>query len=245
VPCTTAPRSLLANDQIRFFLGMVALVVLISSLVLTAQSDYDLGRAATLVAFNLVSIISTTGYASTDYTLWGPFFVAAFSVSDVHRRLLRDRRPDRSRPSACRSRCSCWETRSASWCIPTGLRRQAQPENGSHADITNALVAFIFAVGVTVIAVTMALAAMGLDLLTALSSAGTAITNVGPGRRRHRRPGGQLLDAAGSGQVAVGGRHAARPAGADDRRGAAVPSLLASVAPISPAARRRTPADRC
>jgi trk system potassium uptake protein TrkH len=42
-------------------------------------------------------------------------------------------------------------------------------------------VAFAFAAGLTVIGVTMALAAMGLDLETALSAAATALMNVGPG----------------------------------------------------------------
>jgi trk system potassium uptake protein len=172
--------SLLANDQIRFFLGMVALVVLISSLVLTAQSDYDLGRAATLVAFNLVSIISTTGYASTDYTLWGPFFVAAAVFLMF--------------TGGCSGSTSgsikAFRLQIALQLLGNQIRKLVHPNgvfvakhNGERigTDITNALVAFIFAVGVTVIAVTMALAAMGLDLLTALSAAGTAITNVGPG----------------------------------------------------------------
>ena len=30
------------------------------------------------VAFNVVSVVSTTGYATTDYTVWGSFAAATF-----------------------------------------------------------------------------------------------------------------------------------------------------------------------
>src|SRR5690606_10523007 len=43
-------------------------------------SDYGLFESLTLATFNIVSIITTTGYATTDYMLWGPFAVILFFV---------------------------------------------------------------------------------------------------------------------------------------------------------------------
>ncbi len=35
----------------------------------------------THAAFNIVSVVTTTGYASQDYTLWGPLAVSTFFVA--------------------------------------------------------------------------------------------------------------------------------------------------------------------
>jgi trk system potassium uptake protein TrkH len=48
-------------------------------------------------------------------------------------------------------------------------------------DILSGFVAFAFAYGLTVVTATMLLAWMGLDFITALSGASTAVANVGPG----------------------------------------------------------------
>src|SRR5690606_18602413 len=70
--------AILHDEQVRFFLRMVVVIVAVATMVLVARSEYSTGRALTIVAFNAVSTVTTTGFASTDYTLWGEFFVAGF-----------------------------------------------------------------------------------------------------------------------------------------------------------------------
>lgn len=174
------PRAVTGDDQIRFFIGMVVLVVAVSTAVLAQQGAYDPGRAFTLAAFNLVSTITTTGYASTDYTLWGPFFVAAFLF------LMFTGGCSGSTAGSIKAfrlqiSLRLLDIQIRKLVHPTGVFVAKHNGDRVDADITGALVAFIFAVGMTVVIFTMALAAMGIDLLTALSGAATAVTNVGPG----------------------------------------------------------------
>lgn len=171
---------LLRDEQVRFFLGMVAIIVAVATLMLAARHDYDAWRALTIVAFNAVSTVTTTGYASTDYTLWGEFFVVAFLF------LMFTGGCSGSTAGSIKA----FRIQIALKLLNVQIKKLVHPNgvfvaklNGQKlgTDVTNALVAFIFCVGITVIGVTLALAAMDLDLITALSSAATAVTNVGPG----------------------------------------------------------------
>ena len=68
----------LRDQQIYGFLAIVC--VLASGLTLhrVITTDVDTFEAATHVTFNLVSVITTTGYASQDYTAWGVFSISLF-----------------------------------------------------------------------------------------------------------------------------------------------------------------------
>jgi trk system potassium uptake protein TrkH len=176
----SGPGRVLRDEQVVFFLRMVVVIVALGTVVLISGSDYSTWRAITIVAFNAVSTITTTGYASTDYTLWGEFFVAAFLF------LMFTGGCSGSTAGSIKA----FRLQIALKLLNVQIKKLVHP-NGVFAvklggsrlesDVTSALVAFIFAIGLTVIAITMALTAVGLDLLTALSSAATAVTNVGPG----------------------------------------------------------------
>ena len=60
------------NEEFRFYLGLVLLFTLIFSvgLFLTAESSAE--ESFRLAAFQVVSIITTTGYVTADYLLWMP-----------------------------------------------------------------------------------------------------------------------------------------------------------------------------
>lgn len=176
----TGLKGLIFDDQVLFFFGMVAVVIVACTLVLVAQSDYSPWTALTMVAFNTVSTITTTGYASTDYTLWGQFFVAVFLF------LMFTGGCSGSTAGSIKA----FRIQIALTLLNLQIKQLIHPNgvfvaklNGNRLDpdITSALVAFIFATGLTVIGVTIVLAAMNIDFLTALSSAATAVANVGPG----------------------------------------------------------------
>lgn len=176
----SGPRALFEDEQVAFFLTMVVVVVAVCSLVLVQQNGYAVTRAVTVVAFNVVSTISTTGFASTDYTLWGPFFTAVFLF------LMFTGGCSGSTAGSIKAfriqvALKVLSIQFNKLIHPRGVFVASQNGRRLDADITWALVAFIFAAGLTVVGVTLALAALGLDLLTALSAAATAVTNVGPG----------------------------------------------------------------
>ena len=67
----------LRDPQILVFLGYLAAFAIAAALYNHLRNGVDLPLALSHSFFNFSSILSTTGYASEDYTLWGPFAVAA------------------------------------------------------------------------------------------------------------------------------------------------------------------------
>ncbi|HAI28788.1 MAG TPA: cation transporter, partial [Thalassospira sp.] len=78
-----AIKAVIGNQQIKLFCLIIAGFTFLLTLRLLQNSDDSIFRSLTIAAFNLVSVITTTGYASGDYLLWGPaavmlFFFATF-----------------------------------------------------------------------------------------------------------------------------------------------------------------------
>ncbi len=65
------PRRLLRSEEFRFYIGVFVLFSALSS-VLLAFSGLELSARDTVrnAAFNVASILTTTGYANTDFTMW-------------------------------------------------------------------------------------------------------------------------------------------------------------------------------
>jgi trk system potassium uptake protein TrkH len=61
------------DEQVIGFLSMVLLFVSILTLWLWLNSDYSIYTSLRYVSFNVISIMTTSGFASTDYVKWGSF----------------------------------------------------------------------------------------------------------------------------------------------------------------------------
>ncbi len=166
--------------QVRGFLKLLVFVWLTMTMWLIWNSEYSAFEALTLVAFNTTSVISTTGFALTDYSLWGGFAGASFfllsfiggcsgstsggvkifrfqlglKLLDVQLKLM-------SHPRACFS-----------------IQYNGQPIT---SEITRSFVGFTFFFLMLTGIMTLLLSLMGLDFITSLTGAVTAIANVGPG----------------------------------------------------------------
>jgi trk system potassium uptake protein len=173
-------RPLYADTQVRWFFGILAVFVLTISLWLVLAENYAPVDAFRYTAFNVVSLITTTGYASTDYGLWGTFPVAAlFFLMAV---------------GGCTGSTSggikvfrfavlhaVASNQFARLIRPHGVfvstfNRRPLPEAAAVS-----VMAFVFLFGLSFAIVAIALSALGLDYLTAMSAAITAVANVGPG----------------------------------------------------------------
>ena len=80
------PERLLRSEEFHFYLGGIGLLTAVAALVLAATTGPDVTVEETLrhAAFNVTSIVTTTGYASTDFELWAPaakyvLFLAMFT----------------------------------------------------------------------------------------------------------------------------------------------------------------------
>lgn len=181
VRCWIEKRPTAFNDiQVRGLLKLLLTVSMALALYVAFTDGGSFWERFTTTAFNVTSIVTTTGYATTDYQLWGSVSVALFffltfvggcsgSTSGAMKIFrfqlslifLREQVIRQLHPRAVLTR-----------------KYDGRPVSD---DIMGSAVAFAFVFFVSLALVTVALAALGLDLTTSLSGAATALCNVGPG----------------------------------------------------------------
>ncbi|WP_338528088.1 TrkH family potassium uptake protein [Nitratireductor thuwali] len=170
----------LRDPQIRVFLGYVAAAVLVMAIYRRLATGMDFGDALTSSAFNLVSIITTAGFASEDYTLWGPFAITLFFFATFL--------------GGCSGSTAggvkAYRFLILGLMLRNGLRSLIHPSSIQPLRYGNRVVdpqmqrsVTLFAIAFIGIwaAASLALSAGGLDLVTSTTATLTAITNVGPG----------------------------------------------------------------
>jgi trk system potassium uptake protein TrkH len=130
--------------------------------------------------FNVTSVVTTTGYASEDYSAWGPLaFVVFFFLMFV---------------GGCSGSTSggmkIFRFQLSVIVLRENLMRLLHPRavltrnyNGRAVsdEIIASMIAYTFIFLLCLLVLTVSLAALQLDFITSLSGALTALTNVGPG----------------------------------------------------------------
>lgn len=173
-------RLIKEDNQVRWFLMVTILLILSLSVWLWQTSEMGFEESARLMSFHLVSLMTTTGFAVTDYTVWGPFFISVVFVVTMlggctgstaggikafrlHILYLTMKKHFESMLSPHRVFVAIYNGRPVS------------------EDVSNGVFVFISVFALSVIGITILLAATGLDFTTSLSGALTAVANVGPG----------------------------------------------------------------
>ncbi|WP_053406675.1 TrkH family potassium uptake protein [Persicobacter sp. CCB-QB2] len=169
-----------ANDEFRAYFLSIVILSIISGLYVGINVYDDLELGMRDVTFQLVSLITTTGFVSADYTSWAPsltimcfilLFVGGSAGSTAggiktvrHLILAKNGWLDLKRqlhPAAV---------------IPVRLNGKAVSGEISYTVLAFVIIfLFIFVVGAMLLAMT------GLDLLTAMGASATSLGNVGPG----------------------------------------------------------------
>jgi trk system potassium uptake protein len=171
---------ILHDRQVQVFLA----VVLISSLALAAwlavYKDLRLIDAVRLSAFNVTSVITTTGFASADYNLWGGFAVGLmFYLTFVG-----------GCTGSTAGGIKIFRFRVMAIVLSDHLLQRFYPHGVSNRsydgkplddDVVEGVLAFAVVYATSVGAIALGLAALDLDWITSLSGAATAVGNVGPG----------------------------------------------------------------
>ncbi|PMR67034.1 potassium transporter TrkH [Halomonas heilongjiangensis] len=174
-----ARLALWRDQQVQGLLLLLAVVIL----VLTGWRMW-LGtppfEALTHVAFNVISVVTTTGYASDDYSAWGALAVVAFFyltfVGGCSGSTSGGMKIFRFQVAAILLRNQLRFLIHAHGVFASRYNNQPLTD-----DITRGVVAFSFFFFLTIAGLALGLAMMGLDFTTALSGAATAVANVGPG----------------------------------------------------------------
>ncbi|MDX5410001.1 MAG: TrkH family potassium uptake protein [Thauera sp.] len=175
------PRPYGQDPELRWFFGVLAVTVVFLTVYLIESGTYREGALAFRhVSFHAVSLATSLGLATYDYTTWPMFaqlwilFLSSFAAcsgstgggvkmmraiilyKQVHREIVRALHP--------------------SAVVPLRLGSQRVSDNVLHA-----VLAFSFMYMVSIVSLTLLLAASGLDLVAAFSGVVACINNAGPG----------------------------------------------------------------
>ncbi|MFV0369232.1 MAG: TrkH family potassium uptake protein [Hyphomicrobiaceae bacterium] len=171
----------LRNDQqVRGFLLFIGVVSLGLALWLVEFRGEAFWDALRKTAFNVVSIVTTTGFASEDYTAWGPFTVGVFFiltfVGGCAGSTAGGIKIYRLQIAGMLTRTYLLQLIKPHRIVPKAFNGRPVSEQASFS-VVAFLTVYLFSIGIF----TLLLTGTGLDLLTALSASAQAISNVGPG----------------------------------------------------------------
>ncbi|MBT9385576.1 TrkH family potassium uptake protein [Pseudooceanicola sp. CBS1P-1] len=173
-------RAVFQDTQVRGFLWVIGTLTLVSSVALVMLFPHHWEQALRESLFNIVSVISGTGYASVDYMKWGPFLVTIFFFVGLI--------------GGCAGSTACSVKIFRYQILFACIRARIRAIHAPHAvvvprydgrplseEVLGSVISFFvfFVVSVGVFAVALALTR--LDFVTAISGAATALANIGPG----------------------------------------------------------------
>lgn len=171
---------LLRDSQVRLFLAIITLSIIVTVSYLTLQQSIAFPEALRRASFNIISLITGTGYVNGDYGLWGGFVVSLFFFLMVI--------------GGCAGSTSCgikiFRFQVFAAIIMVQIKRLIHPNgvfiahyNGKPipSDVPLSVMGFFFLYAFCFALLAIALSYVGLDFLTAMSGAASAISNVGPG----------------------------------------------------------------
>lgn len=172
---------LFKDQQVRLFLTILLVIpALLTAYRWTiANGELDVIDGYVNTLFNVTSIVTTTGYASEDYTAWGPLaFVVFFFLMFVG-----------GCSGSTAGGMKIFRFQLSLIVLREQLMRLLHPRavltrnyNGRAVsdEIIASMIAYTFIFLLSLLLITTAMAALQLDFITSLSSALTVLTNVGP-----------------------------------------------------------------
>lgn len=173
-------QSLFKDAQVRAFLRVVAFAIITMVIYLTLKNDAPFLEALRRASFNVVSVITGTGYTNGDYSLWGGFAVILIFFLMLI--------------GGCAGSTTCGIKIfrfQVLYAVTISQLKQLIHPHGvftahyNHRALPNGVAAsvmsffFVYALCFAVLAI--GLSFIGLDFMTAMSGAVTSISNVGPG----------------------------------------------------------------
>ena len=173
-------QALFNDSQVRAFLSIVLTAIIVMIAYQVMQNDESFGEALRRSSFNVVSLITGTGYSNGDYTLWGGFAVILMFFLMV--------------VGGCAGSTTCGIkvfrfqvlyavtlSQLKQLLHPHGIFTPHYNKQALPPGIASSVMSFFFVYALCFTALAIGLSFIGLDFLTAMSGAVTSISNVGPG----------------------------------------------------------------
>ncbi|MDF3194627.1 TrkH family potassium uptake protein [Pseudomonas sp. 1928-m] len=173
-------RALSKDHQVRGFLGFLLATWLVFGTWLWLHSDNSWLDAFRIVAVNVTSVVTTTGYALGDYTTWGSFAVLLFFyltfVGGCSGSTSGGLKIFRFQVAYVLLKANLQQL-----VHPRAVIKQQYNKHNLDEEIVRSLITFSFFFTITIGVIALGLTLLGLDWVTALTGAATAVCNVGPG----------------------------------------------------------------
>ncbi len=191
-------RPLLRDSQVQAFLAMIVVFVVVLSVWLGLRAEGPFERSFREVLFNVISIATGTGYASTDYDTWGPLAMTMFFVIGLIGGC--------SGSTACSVKVFRYQLLFSA--MAAEVRRLHSPHRVFMAryqgrpvsrEVMNSVMAFFMFFFLSLAVTAVLLVLLGVAPITAISGAAATLGNIGPGLGEEIGPAGNyagLSDAA-------------------------------------------------
>ena len=186
-------KSIFKDDQIKLFLIFTIILILMMTFWLMILSEQTLGSSIRESSFNIVSILTGTGYSSTNFNLWGSFgLVILFLIMFIG-----------GCAGSTTGGIKIFRIQLLFRAGSTQIKKLLQPHgvfvttfnNKTIAEETFYSIMGFFFLYITIFALVASfLAFLGIDFLTAISASASAISNVGPGLGEIIGPSGSYND---------------------------------------------------
>ena len=172
-------KNLIKDDQVKLFLTLVLFVVLIMSLYLSFNNLPYL-EALRLASFNVISIITGTGFGTSDFNNWGGFpttiLLILMFVGGCAGSTTCGLRMARIQVLIANAKAQVSKLIRPHAVVVSYYNQKPIPEN-----VAESVMGFFFLYILSFAVIASLLGGLGLDLITAISGAASAIGNVGPG----------------------------------------------------------------
>jgi trk system potassium uptake protein TrkH len=167
------------DSQVRWFLTLIIILISLMTIWVWTNNIYNFEESLRYTTFNIVSILTGTGYATADYTSWGTMPIMLFFFIMFI--------------GGCAGSTSCgikiFRFQVLVSMCAAHFKKLLRPNsifipryNGGPIDesITSSVLSYLFLFVVCYVILAFCLVLTGLDFVTAFSGAGSAMANVGP-----------------------------------------------------------------
>ena len=168
------------DTQIKTFIKIVIFSILLMYLYLLIKNQSSFDTSIRSVAFNVISILTGTGYVTQNFSDWGQFPLIYFLILMFI--------------GGCAGSTACGikifrvqilfqfiAVQLKKIIYPRGIFKIKYESNNIDEKFLASIISFIFLYIVIFFVITALLSTSGLDLTTSISAAATSISNVGPG----------------------------------------------------------------
>jgi trk system potassium uptake protein TrkH len=173
-------KSAFNDSQVKLFLAIVIISVLLATIWLRLEFDIGFLDALRMAAFNIVSIATTSGFATSDYYHWGSFMVIFVYLLCVMGGCTGS---TTGGIKVFRYHVLLENAKAQVYRLiqPHGVFRPKFNEQPISDEATASVVSYIILFAICFSAVALLLSITGLDYTTSMSAAAAMLANLGPG----------------------------------------------------------------